>query len=266
MALKASILIATYNKERELPNVLHSISRQKVDFEFEVCILDDCSRIDPKPLVDEYLTVPRKVYSRLRQHMGDGVLRSRFKIFDVTSSYGYAFRLSDPSSPIVVLQSADVIWVGDNILQSFVDRMEPRQIQLCTVVNLPVNPNLHADWDGGIGAVIAEAEKTDSHYQGRWRGGKPGRPQGPRQHGEWFPFLAPFYRADLADKDMLGLEECALDTHLSGRMHAHGFEPVWREDLLGVHQAHANEPRTIVMSDECLRNWMPYFPQREVYE
>ena len=66
MAIKASILIAAYEKEDCLPNVFHSISRQKTNFDFEVCFVDDCSYISTEAIYHKYLKVAYKKGIRLK--------------------------------------------------------------------------------------------------------------------------------------------------------------------------------------------------------
>ncbi len=51
---KVSVVIATYNQERFLPHTLESVVKQKVDFDFEVLVGDDCSSDKTAEIITEY--------------------------------------------------------------------------------------------------------------------------------------------------------------------------------------------------------------------
>jgi len=269
MAIRASILVTTYRKEKVLPNVFHSISRQRTDFEFEVCVLDDCSPIDPKPLFDKYLQVKHKKYVRLLQNIGDFVGRANFKLWpDFTSSYGYNLLQTSPEAEIVVSQNADVIWTQDNMLQRLVDGMKPGEVQFCRVANMDVDPDLYLDWEAGIEKVLSRASSCRSDYQGSRRGGGERSSSdwvGPSNAGQWYPFLVPFYRADLLDSMKLNLLGCCLDTNISGRLKKQGYQMKWLDDMLGVHQYHRPIPKVVVTQESQLRHWSARCPERQEY-
>ena len=51
---KVSVVIATYNQERFLTHTLESVVNQKVDFDFEVLVGDDCSSDNTAAIVRKY--------------------------------------------------------------------------------------------------------------------------------------------------------------------------------------------------------------------
>ena len=86
--IKVSVLISSYNCNEALPNTFYAISRQKTNFEFEVCFLDDCSYEDPKPIYDLFLRVKHKKGIRLKQHIGSlGDKRNFPEEWNFKSSY-----------------------------------------------------------------------------------------------------------------------------------------------------------------------------------
>lgn len=101
--MKASLYMATYNKNELLPNTLYSIARQKVPFPLEVCIIDDCSSIDPEPIIRQF--IPEAKYKRFDTRQG----------FDVVTSY--ALDLASIDSDVIIFQSADVIHCNPNTIE-----------------------------------------------------------------------------------------------------------------------------------------------------
>ena len=49
-----SVAVITYNMEKYLPSLLDSILKQKVDFEYEIVIDDDCSPDNSRKIIREY--------------------------------------------------------------------------------------------------------------------------------------------------------------------------------------------------------------------
>ncbi len=258
MGIRASVLVTSYNKNDVLPNVFHSISRQRTDFEFEVCFLDDCSLVDPRSIYDEHLRVEHKKGVRLHQHIGNRGNQHCFPRHpEFTSSYGMTFQMADEQSEVIVVQSADVVWTQDDILQKFVDGMEENHIQICCVKNLQVDLDLWQDFETRVRPLIERSPK-DCSYQGTCRG--PLSPEGRTQ--EWYDFLMPFYR-----KDMVGRLQYVYDnrdTTLNAHLQKH-YTPDFRDDIVGIHQAHSPLPCTFVLHDDDLWNWGSQHPDREVY-
>ena len=170
MSIKASILISAYEKELELPNVFYSISRQKTNFDFEVCFVDDCSYINTQSIYNEYLTIPNKKGIRLKQHIGNRMAQTD-AIPGFKNSYHMAYDLASPESDVFIVQSADVIWGQDNLLQELVDGSKNKEIPTCRVMNMKIEQDLHLHWDTGIKkwADFANGEGKNLEYQGRSR-------------------------------------------------------------------------------------------------
>ena len=266
MGIKASVMVTTYNKNKELPNVFHSLSLQKTDFEYEVCVLDDCSLVDPKSLYDRYLQVEHKKYSRLLHHIGNRGVRSNFKAHsDFTSSYGHTLLMVAEEVEVVVDVSADVLWAQKDILQKLVDSMRPMEIQLCRVVNMPIDPKLHENWEEGIKQILETVHDPKTcrfgDYQGIGRGpfGKDGK------NHQWYPFLIPFYKVDCLDPNKIHYLNDNRDTSLSGVLHVRGYSASYRRDIIGIHQAHAPQAAVQVQHDADLINWGPQQPERQEY-
>lgn len=259
MTIKASILVTSYNKNRELPNVFYSISRQKTDFEFEVCFLDDCSYDDPEPIYQKYLTVKNKKGIRLKQHIGN---RANINAFTGTpssffkNSYCMTFDMVDNNSDIVVLQSADVVWTSDDILQKFVDSIRPKEVIICDVQNKRVDPCLYENWDKEIDNIV-NLPVTEGYYQGEARFEID-------PMCAWGPWLMPFYKKDLIE--IVKYQEHGNEFGIRVTLEPNGFKPVFRHDIIGIHQQHSNVASVEVTNYHNLVNWGENYPEKVIYQ
>jgi hypothetical protein len=173
---------------------------------------------------------------------------------------------------VVIVQSVDVLWSEDGMLQSMVDAVSgqpagEREVLLPRVKHCLVDP--WAFLDPGEFRRVAEDEEAPG-YDGRDYQGRRRTPHYPDDHPQWpgenmelYPFLVPFRRADL--DGVLRYEEDSRDTHLSGMLRNNGFRPVYRDDLVGVHQAHANKPSVHATLRAQLANWGPQHPEVQGY-
>ena len=247
MTIKASILISSYEKENELPNVFYSISRQKTNFDFEVCFVDDCSYIDPKSIYDKYLKVPNKKGVRFKQHVGcrGGGTNPRFGFIN---SMGYAYKMRDPESKLMILQSSDVMWTQDDILQKLVDGSKDKIIPAPHVKNMMVPSNLHEDWDNQIETIKKKSESA-GEYQGPTR--------------EVVAWLVPLPVEILEATSYIRNQG---EYHITKCAMARGYKHVHRPDMLAIHQAHRSIPMVHVASDDCLVNWGPQHPEKVFYD
>lgn len=117
--MKATIYMATFNKNEFLPNTLYSIARQKVSFPFEVCIVDDHSDVDPEPIIKKFL--PDAKYKRLDKRCG----------FDMVTTYPLSMMSDD--SDILIMQSSDVIHAKENTIETLCNGVNKKQICMASV-------------------------------------------------------------------------------------------------------------------------------------
>jgi len=251
--VKASIVMITYNKNHQLPNVLHSIVRQKVDFPFEVCIVDDCSDVDPKSIVEKHLVGIDYKYKRLETHFGSMAVKS------------HALNLISPDSDVVVLQSADVIWMKESLLQMLCSNVKPSQFALATVRNVPApltNPKMYEDFKQGVRKVSAFWKRPN---KGLLKDKRSMRVRSGPRVSQWYFFLGAIRRADLFSLDVMK-SWCDVTFHFM--LKDARFTPYFLSGIDGIHQEH---PRTFFMcqfADTCkvevcfTRNWT--FEQRKL--
>lgn len=65
---KVSVVIATYNQERFLTHTLESVLQQKVDFDYEVLVGDDCSNDNTYEIVNKYAKLyPERIVPVIRE-------------------------------------------------------------------------------------------------------------------------------------------------------------------------------------------------------
>ena len=84
-----------YKKNYALPAVLYSLSLQKVDFEYQLCVIDDCCPEMPWAIIKTYF--PNAKYKRLDQHHS----------FDMVM--GFCFDFVPKETEIIIMMSADVV-------------------------------------------------------------------------------------------------------------------------------------------------------------
>jgi len=250
MSIKASILIAAYEKEEELANVFTSISKQKTNFDFEVCFVDDCSYINTQPIYNSYLNIPNKKGIRLKQHIGNRMADTS-SISGFKNSYHLAYDLAAPESEIFIVQSADVIWGQDNLLQELVDGSKNMEIPTCRVMNMRIEPDLHLHWEEGIKrwTDFANGEGKNLEYQGRSR--------------EVVAWLVPFTRECM---NKMNYKINCGEYHITNSPIHFGYKHVYRDDLLAFHQFHRSIPSASVNNIENLVNWtIGIHPERVIF-
>jgi glycosyltransferase involved in cell wall biosynthesis len=212
---KAAVFMATYNKNKCLPNTLHSLSVQKTRYPLEVCIIDDCSDEDPLPIIKEHLTLPYK-YHRLDKHVG-------FK-----KSQNLCLRIASSDVDAVIMQSCDVISASPNVIDLILDNLAPTVATMPEVVNAYVPPSLYTNFEEGIQHYLTtDFTGTSEHvyYAG---------PRQPAPDRRWY-----FFHGAMLLDDLLRtcyLDNC-FDVALSNSMHELGYR-VKYVDALAVHQRH----------------------------
>ena len=126
--MKASIWIAVWNNANLLSNALYSLSIQKTDFPFEVCIVDDCSFINPEPIVRKYF--PDAKFKVLDSHKGFNFAQS------------HCFDLVSDDTDVILMQTADVIYTKPNIVNELCHGVRKKIISLPEVVDIPISENM----------------------------------------------------------------------------------------------------------------------------
>ena len=257
--IKASIIITTYEKNKLLPNVFYSISRQVTNFDFEVCVLDDYSSKDPKPLFDRYLQVKNKKYKRILNHLGNRahVHSDHFPTMPwFKSAHSMSLDMVSPESDVVIDQSADVIWASDFLLQDLVDSMKEKEVVIPRVKNMDFPEDLWAmNWEEIISYLVNHEEVgPNSVYAGDYQGSRAPR----------VGMLNAFYKKDLlGELNFLG---CGADEETGGLLTNLGYKWIYRDDLIGIHQRHEAIPTVVVLHEAQLYNWDKSCPREEKYE
>ena len=189
---KVAVLISSYNCNEALPNTFTSISRQKVNFDYEVCYLDDCSYNDPKPIYEKYLQVPHKKGLRLKQHIGTYLDPRSFPDMPwLQNSFAMLFDMLSPDVEIILMNHGDMIMAYDNMFQKMVDKVKSKTAIYPNAYTISVPKNLYElDWKQEIKKIIAKIP-ISAYYQGARRLGKIDAA------GGMAPTLACFLKEDL---------------------------------------------------------------------
>ncbi len=125
---KVSVVVATYNQENYIRHTLESIVSQKVNFEYEVLVGDDCSPDKTGEIVKEFAEkYPDKIVPILREKnlgMGGNVL-------DLTMR---------TQGEYVAFIEGDDYWIDENKLQKQVDFLDAHKdyvacFGLCQIVD-----------------------------------------------------------------------------------------------------------------------------------
>ena len=213
--MKVAVLLATFNKNDCLPNTLWSLSRQKTSFPVEVCIVDDCSDIDPKLIIEQFL--PGAKYKRLDKHVGTQFSQSR--CLDMVSS----------DTDVVVIQSADVMCIQDDVLERLckgLDGYADGYFSMAQVRNISVPPDYwRAPEDGfeRLRAMYGAVQGTNIYSGSR------------RPSGDWLLFLGAMTKADAYK---INFDYRCCDIVVQHRLKEEGVQPIFADYLWAIHQHH----------------------------
>jgi len=210
--MKATLLLATFNKNECLPNVLASIARQEISFQFDVCVFDDASAEDPKPIVDKFL--PRYKYQRAQ------------KSFGTHHSIPECFKMADEDSDVIIMMSSDVIIAEPFGIEKLCKGIGSMKVAMAEVKNIEVSPNLHKNFDD-ISKVLAKWGKYKRFYC-----------CGPKRMGFWL-FLAALRREDFLKAGFDKLVCDRINTLRGGGMKGKGFIGNCVHEVKAIHQKHA---------------------------
>lgn len=107
-----SVAVITYNMEKYLPTLLESILKQKVDFEYEIVIDDDCSPDHSREIIREY----QKKYPQM--------IKAIFREKNVGGSKNMYGVMQQCSGKYIAILEGDDFWESEDKLQYQVDFLE----------------------------------------------------------------------------------------------------------------------------------------------
>lgn len=209
--MKIAILMQTWNKNKELSNVLRSIKDQVSNYPYDVCIWDDFSDIDPEPII-------RKFFPKARYQRAD-------KWYPLDLIGPYSVDLIPKNADVVIMCSSDVIWGSDNTLNQLSENVGKKKIAMAKVRNAIVDPYLYkiSGMKFNEGAIRALMAKKIKHGKRCWPGNR-----------QWYFFLGAIRREDLFRLDV---KKPFCDVVLQHRMVKLGFKVVF-PGAIGIHQNH----------------------------
>jgi hypothetical protein len=187
--MKVSILMATYNKFDCLPNTLVSLREQHTRHEIELCVVDDCSWLDPFPIFQKFCTTFPLKYRRLPANVG------------YKHSLSYTLPLISLDTEAVILQSCDTMYGSQDLLQTLVDELKPGFCVMPETRNLPVSTDLF-QYPDLLPRYLEDKVIDEMQYFGEW--GDPNSDfqfySGPRQpdpDNRWYFFIGAILLSDL---------------------------------------------------------------------
>lgn len=127
-SLKVSIVVAAYKEEEYIGHTLESILSQKVDFDYEVIVGDDCSPDGTADVIREYADkYPDKIIPVLRKK-NMGMTGNSLDL------------ISRAKGEYIALVEGDDYWIDDNKLQKQVDFLDTHKdyvacFGLCIIVD-----------------------------------------------------------------------------------------------------------------------------------
>ena len=215
--MKATVFTTIYNKEECFENTLFSLFLQVTDFDWELRVYDDCSRVDQEPLVRKYF--PNAYYERIDKHVP----------FDAMMSYCLG-----GESEVVVMMSADVMLAGHDVLKTVVDNVARGQASFATVFNSPVKSAMYRKWDEHLKTLWANIGRKVPVFR-----------SSPYLGTRYF-FFGGILRADLKK---MNANKPWCDIMLDQRMK--DMNAVWPKQTFGIHQDHAQTTLPCTRIDEC---------------
>ena len=116
--MKLSVFVVTYNQERYIRQCLDGILMQKVNFDYEVIIGDDCSTDDTGAILDEYKQIVDSRESRVKS----------FEVYHHPKNLGllknWEFVMNKCKGEYIALIEGDDYWIDENKLQRQVDWLD----------------------------------------------------------------------------------------------------------------------------------------------
>jgi glycosyltransferase involved in cell wall biosynthesis len=226
--MKASVCMSVYNKNDFLPNVLFSLSQQKTTFPFEVCIVDDHSDIDPYPLIEEFLVrknIPVK-YERFDKYKG------------FMYAYDLVLKMSSDDCDRMVLQSADVMYLEDNIIEELCKNLIPKKFTMLEVYNLPISKTFYLNFEKNKNEILQSWDRYEKlkhqllYYEGL------------KRSTVWFFFLGSILKKDLREN------YAVCDMLFNRNLHSNRMRPKFL-NLHAVHQNHEHQQYVCPLIKTC---------------
>lgn len=111
MTLKLSVFVVTYNQEKYIERCLNSIVEQKVDFDYEIIIGEDCSTDNTPIICDKFASQHKNV-----------------KVFHHANNLGHVknweFVLNNCTGEYIAMIEGDDFWTDISKLQTQVDYLD----------------------------------------------------------------------------------------------------------------------------------------------
>jgi len=118
--MKVSICTITYNHEKYVAAALTSFFQQKVNFDFEVIVSDDCSTDNTVHIVEAFAVKYPNQVKIIRHHSNIGMMANFKEALDACSGQ------------YIALCEGDDYWIDNNKLQRQVDLLDARpEISIC---------------------------------------------------------------------------------------------------------------------------------------
>jgi len=226
--MKASICMSIYNKNDFLPNVFYSLSKQKTTFPFEVCIVDDHSDVDPYPIIEEFLV--RK---------GIPVNYHRFDKYEgFMHAYDLVLKMSSKDCDRMILQSADVMYLEDNIIEELCKNLTPKKFTMLEVYNLQILKDFYLDFEKNKNEMLQNWDKFEKlehqllYYEGL------------KRPTTWFFFLGAILKKDLHEN------YAVCDMLFNRNLHSNRMRPKFL-NLHAVHQNHEHQKYVCPLLKTC---------------
>jgi len=215
--------MATWNKNDLLSNTLYSIARQKTSFPFEVCIVDDCSDVDPEPIIRKFL--PDAKYKKFTKRQG----------FDVVTTH--ALSLASNDADILIMQSSDVIHGSIDTIERLCQGVGKKQVCMAVVGNTDPPLDMYKDFENYLPLL------NKQHQDGRKRS-KPKKGQ-----TSFYFFLGAIKRSDYESLKCVKGPYC--DVILAEELIKSNFIANYPKELVGFHQAHSVSTVPCTKIDSC---------------
>lgn len=151
--MKLSVFVVTYNQEQYIRQCLESIAMQKVNFDYEVIIGDDCSTDGTAAICDEFVKKVESQESRVK----------RIEVYHHPKNLGllknWEFVMNKCQGEYIALIEGDDYWIDENKLQWQVDWLDAHPDYTLTFTRAEIQYENGAEENG--------AEKDLPHLEQR---------------------------------------------------------------------------------------------------
>lgn len=153
--MKLSVFIVTYNQERYIRQCLESVVAQKVNFEYEVIIGDDCSTDGTGSICDEFATKYPQI--QVYHHPKNlGLLGN------------WEFVMNKCQGEYIAIVEGDDYWIDEHKLQTQIDYLDtyPDCAFTFTSANIQIEPGGHEGVEQSL-KHIREGKYTAEDFVGK---------------------------------------------------------------------------------------------------